>query len=93
MDTGRLLDSFGFLWSPLTFAALVGLAVGLIWLAFAPAAPRRECRSGWTATWSAGMRSWTDELQPAVRPRADCAALRGLLDFARPAAAASATPR
>ena len=40
MDAGRLLTTFGSFWSPLTFAALVALAVGLIWLALAPASPR-----------------------------------------------------
>ena len=44
MNAGRLLDSLGYLWSPLTFAALVALSVGLMWLALAPARPRREVK-------------------------------------------------
>ena len=36
MDVGNLLSTGGSLWSPLTFAALISLATGLVWLAFAP---------------------------------------------------------
>jgi tight adherence protein C len=41
VDIGRLIQTGAFLWSPLTFAVLVGLAMALIWLALAPARPRR----------------------------------------------------
>ena len=42
MDAARLLTTYGSLWSPLTFAALVSVAVALVWLALAPARPGRE---------------------------------------------------
>ncbi len=37
MDAGNLLTTYGSLWSPAVFAALLGLAVGLAWMALAPA--------------------------------------------------------
>lgn len=37
MDVGALLQSGSVLWSPLTFALLVGLAILFMWAAFAPA--------------------------------------------------------
>lgn len=39
MEFGQWLVSDGLLWSPLTFAVLVGLAVILAWLAFVPVRP------------------------------------------------------
>jgi len=42
MEIGTLIGRFGALWSPLTFSALVALAAMLGWMAFAPAAPRRD---------------------------------------------------
>jgi tight adherence protein C len=42
MDAGHLLTTYGFIWSPLTFAALVTLSVALMWLALAPARPGRD---------------------------------------------------
>jgi tight adherence protein C len=44
MDAGHLLQAYGFLWSPLTFAALSALAILLIWLALMPKRTRREMR-------------------------------------------------
>lgn len=44
MDIGRLIQTGDFLWSPPTFAVLIGLAMALIWLALAPARPRRAVR-------------------------------------------------
>ena len=44
MDIGRLIQTGHFLWSPLTFAVLIGLAMALVWLALAPARPRRAVR-------------------------------------------------
>lgn len=45
MDVGTLIQSNGFLSSPSTFAALIGVATGMVWLAFRPAAPARTVRS------------------------------------------------
>lgn len=42
MEIGDLIAGSAFCWSPLTVALLVGLAAGLVWLAFAPAGPQRE---------------------------------------------------
>jgi len=50
MDAGRLLENFGYLWSPVTFALLVALAVGLMWLALAPEGTRRL-----TDSWRSGF--------------------------------------
>ena len=36
MDLAHLIESGGFLWSPLAFAGLIGLATVLVWLALAP---------------------------------------------------------
>jgi len=44
MDIGRLIQTGGFLWSPVTFAVLIGLATALVWLALAPARPRQVVR-------------------------------------------------
>jgi len=44
VDIGRLIQSTALLWSPLTFAVLVGLATALVWRAFAPARPLRMMR-------------------------------------------------
>ena len=37
MDAGNILTTYGSLWSPAVFAALLALAVGLAWMALAPA--------------------------------------------------------
>lgn len=42
MDIAAMLDRYGPLWSPLTFAALLALATAFAWMAFKPAAPRRD---------------------------------------------------
>jgi tight adherence protein C len=42
MDVANLISAGGFLWSPLTFAVLVGLACILVWFAFAPARTEQE---------------------------------------------------
>jgi tight adherence protein C len=42
MDVGSLIQAGGCLWSPLSFALLVGLAVVLVSQAFAPARPQRQ---------------------------------------------------
>jgi tight adherence protein C len=42
MEIADLVARGAFCWSPLTVALLVGLATGLVWLAFAPAGPQRE---------------------------------------------------
>jgi tight adherence protein C len=81
MNAGRLLDSLGYLWSPLTFAALVALAVGLMWLALAPARPRREVKDRLD-----GYIERSDVIQEAEfsRPLASrtiIPALRSLLSF------------
>ena len=39
MDVGNLIQTTGLLWSPLTFAMLIGFATVLMWRAFAPARP------------------------------------------------------
>ncbi|HEY63805.1 MAG TPA: type II secretion system F family protein [Caldilineae bacterium] len=44
VDLGTLIGATAFLWSPLTFAILVSLATGLIWLAFAPSWSTRLVR-------------------------------------------------
>ncbi|MCU0507084.1 MAG: type II secretion system F family protein [Anaerolineae bacterium] len=44
MELADLLQNFGALWNPVVFASLVSLAALLVWLAFAPAAPRRDVR-------------------------------------------------
>jgi tight adherence protein C len=41
MNLANALNTYGFLWSPLSFAALIALAVALTWLAFMPSAPAR----------------------------------------------------
>ena len=81
MDAGRLLDSFGFLWSPLTFAALVALAVGLMWLALAPARPRREVQNRLDGYLERGDAILADELSRPLAARTIAPALRGLLNF------------
>lgn len=42
MEIADLITASGFLWSPVAFALLIGLAVVLVWLAFAPARPQRQ---------------------------------------------------
>ena len=42
MDIGHLIQTGGFLWSPVTFALLTGLAAALVWMAFAPSRPRED---------------------------------------------------
>jgi tight adherence protein C len=42
MDIGELIVRGSALWSPLTFAVLVGVAAMLVWLAFAPSRAGRE---------------------------------------------------
>ena len=42
MDIGALIQAGGFLWSPFTFALLIGLAATLVWMAFAPSQPLRD---------------------------------------------------
>jgi len=42
MEIGTLIAQSGALWSPLTFSILVSLAALMAWMAFAPAAPRRD---------------------------------------------------
>ncbi len=44
MDISYLIEGGGVLWSPLSFAVLLGLATALAWLAFAPAQPARMVR-------------------------------------------------
>jgi len=41
---GHLVESGGFLWSPPSFAVLVGLATAFVWLAFTPSRPARMVR-------------------------------------------------
>ena len=77
MDAGRLLQTYGFLWSPLTFAVLSVLAVLLVWLALTPTRTRREVRDRLDGYIERG--DTTQEMQHA-RPRAALApALRGVL--------------
>jgi len=45
MDIGTLISQLGALWSPLTFSVLAGLAVLMVWMSLAPAAPRRDVTS------------------------------------------------
>jgi len=45
MEIGTLIAQSGALWSPLTFSILVSLAALMAWMAFAPAAPRRDVTS------------------------------------------------
>jgi tight adherence protein C len=42
MDMGAMIERYGALWSPLTFAMLMALATAFLWVAFRPAAPRRD---------------------------------------------------
>ena len=44
MDIANLISTGGFLWSPLSFAALVALACILVWFAFAPARTEQEMK-------------------------------------------------
>ncbi|MCZ7572257.1 MAG: type II secretion system F family protein [Ardenticatenaceae bacterium] len=39
MDVAALIQTNGFLWSPLAFASLIGVATAMIWLAFRPSPP------------------------------------------------------
>jgi tight adherence protein C len=45
MDFPALASRLSFLWSPLVFAALAGLAMLLIWLAYTPARPARDVQN------------------------------------------------
>jgi len=81
MDAGRLLNTFGYFWSPLTFAALVALAVGLMWLALAPASPRREVKDRLDGYLARGDAIMADELSRPLAERTIGPALRGLLNF------------
>ena len=44
LDIGRSIGGGGLLWSPSSFALLIGLATAFVWLAFSPASPAREVR-------------------------------------------------
>jgi tight adherence protein C len=44
MNIAYLIESGGLLWSPLSFAVLIGFATALVWLAFSPAQPVRLVR-------------------------------------------------
>jgi tight adherence protein C len=44
MDSSRTLEAMTLLWSPASFALLVGLATALVWMAFRPAPPERAVR-------------------------------------------------
>jgi len=45
MDYNAWFTGFAALWSPLTFALLVGVSVGLVWVSLAPSAPARQVRA------------------------------------------------
>lgn len=45
MDIAETIERYGPLWSPVTFAALLALATALAWMAFRPAAPRKDVAS------------------------------------------------
>lgn len=42
MDAANLIEQYGMVWSPVTFATLLALATALLWMAFRPAPPRRD---------------------------------------------------
>jgi len=80
MDAGQLLHTYGFLWSPLTFAALSALAVLLIWTALTPTGTRREVRQRLDGYIERGATA--EELESSggpARSRAIAPAFRGLL--------------
>lgn len=81
MDAGLLLEGFGYLWSPLTFAALVALAVGLMWLALAPARPRREVKDRLDGFLDRGDMIEEVELSRPLASRTVVPALRALLNW------------
>lgn len=81
MEPAALLDMFGFLWSPVTVAALAALAVLFVWLALAPAAPQREVRDRLSEYLERGDLVMDEDFRRSFAVRAVWPALRGVLRF------------
>lgn len=74
-----LLASNSLLWSPLTAAGLVGIAVLFVWAALAPAAPRHEVSDRLDGYLERDDALQTDELRGTFVSRIASPGLRGLL--------------
>ena len=81
MDAGRLLQTYGFLWSPLTFGGLLALAVLFIWMALMPTRTRREVRERLDGYIERGDTSQDAEPSGPLPARTIGPAIRNLLRF------------
>ena len=79
MDYSAWFTGFAALWSPLTFALLVGASVGLVWVSLAPSEPARQVRARLDGYLARSDTVETEELQQPFTVRALLPLLRSIL--------------
>jgi tight adherence protein C len=81
MEVADLLTPLSLFWTPITVAALAGLAVMFIWLALAPAAPQRQVRDRLSEYLERGDIVMDEDFQRSFVARAIWPVFRGVLRF------------
>jgi len=79
MDFNAWVTGFAALWSPLTFALLVGVSVGLVWVSLAPSQPALQVRARLDGYLARSDTVETEELQQPFTVRALLPLLRSVL--------------
>ena len=79
MDFNAWFTGFAALWSPLTFALLVGVSVGLVWVSLAPSQPALQVRARLDGYLARSDTVEAEELQQPFTVRALLPLLRSIL--------------
>lgn len=81
MDIAAVIERYGPLWSPVTFAALLAMAVAFAWMAFKPAAPRKDVSERLNDYLDRGDIVIEEDLRQPFVKRAIWPVFRGFLRF------------